>query len=467
MAALQAAVKLVVKTFLEQKHYQDLHDHLSEEWKHCHSLYAVVRLMEAHGVHISPKEEEEYAKLPEDRMIEILVGRMPQQNREQFEHFFLQLSLIASTTSRLRAALESGNDEAVEEVMDSAENVGILQFILKMAVAQAGQEVKSHNKDHMDWLAMCSDRMQPLLQSQATAMAQQKMLVQAKAQLADHHMDANEKSKKALMAFCSGNDSVLVHSVYNGWAEEVRQQKREKEIRKEYEEEIDLAEKRLQDYILAQSKIMKNMINKKFMDSDEALKHFVFEQFIHEVQDKANRLAKDAEMEELNKRMAEFSKEQNAKSKKALSRMCAGTDLGAMTMAFSAWTQFIQDYNKNREFEDAVKREEAKIAEFMKKQNEGAKSVLTRMAGATEHGLMQQCLQGWAEVYQDIKKANELQEMLNSGSGRFKEFSMRNGRSAKKLHGPRCGGNRGGNISRRVSILEERSKSGTYASVCS
>jgi hypothetical protein len=136
-------------------------------------------------------------------------------------------------------------------------------------------------------------------------------------------------------------------------------------------------------------------------------------------------------MDELNARMAEFSKEQNAKSKKALSRMCAGTDLGVMTMAFSAWTQFIQEYNKNREFEDAVKREEAKIAEFMKKQNEGAKSVLTRIAGATEHGLMQQCLQGWIEVFQDVKKANELQEMLNSGSGRFKEFSMRNGKSAK------------------------------------
>jgi hypothetical protein len=430
MAALQAAVKLVVKTFLEQKHYQDLHDNLSEEWKHCHSLYAAVRLMEAHGVHISPKEEEEYAKLPEDRMIEILVGRMPQQNREQFEHFFLQLSLIASTTSRLRAALESGNDQAVEEVMDSAENVGILQFILKMAVAQAGQEVKSHNKDHCDWLAMCSDRMQPLLQSQATAMAQTKMLAQAKAQLADHHMDANEKSKKALMAFCSGNDAVLLHSSFNAWAEESRHAKREKEIREEYAEEIDLAEKRLQDYILAQSKIMKNMIHKKFMDSEENLKHFVFELFQNEVLEKANRLAKESEMDDLNNRMGAFSKEQNAKSKKALSRMCAGTDQAAMVMAFSAWTQFIQEYNKNREFEDAVKREEAKIAEFMKKQNEGAKSVLTRIAGATEHGLMQQCLAGWVEVFQDIKKSNELQEMLNARSDKFKEFGRRNGKNA-------------------------------------
>merc|ERR1719487_3097591 len=104
------------------------------------------------------------AQLPEDRMIDALVMRMPQQSREQFEHFFLQLSLIASTTTRLRSALETGNSDAVEEVLDSAENVGILQFILKMAVAQAGQEVKSHIKDHEDWLAASTDRMAPLLQ---------------------------------------------------------------------------------------------------------------------------------------------------------------------------------------------------------------------------------------------------------------------------------------------------------------
>merc|ERR1719326_1042796 len=166
---LAGAVKIVVKTFLEQSHYQQLHQLLSEEWSHCHSLTAAVRLMEAHGVYVSPEEEGRLSKLPEDRMIDALVMRMPQQSREQFEHFFLQLSLIASTTTRLRSALETGNSDAVEEVLDSAENVGILTFILKMAVAQAGQECKAHNQDHEDWLAVTADRLAPLLQSQANA----------------------------------------------------------------------------------------------------------------------------------------------------------------------------------------------------------------------------------------------------------------------------------------------------------
>merc|ERR1719199_1576331 len=139
--------------------------------------------MEAHGVHITPEREKTIAALPEDRMIDALVMQMPEQSREQFEHFFLQLSLIASTTTRLRAALEIGNDDEVENVMDSAENVGILQFILKMAVAQAGQEVKAHEKDHNDWLAATTDRLTPLLQSQANAVIAQKALVEAKEKL--------------------------------------------------------------------------------------------------------------------------------------------------------------------------------------------------------------------------------------------------------------------------------------------
>merc|ERR1719183_489248 len=197
---LAGAVKIVVRTFLEQKHYQDLHRLLADEWSHCHSLTAAVRLMEAHGVYVTPEEEQRLAQLPEDRMIDALVMRMPEQSREQSEHFFLQLSLIASTTTRLRAALETGNSDGVEEVMDSAENVGILQFILKMAVAQAGQEVKSHLQDHEDWLAVAADRMSPMLQSQANALISQKALEAAKNELGMNQSAANEKSKKVLMS---------------------------------------------------------------------------------------------------------------------------------------------------------------------------------------------------------------------------------------------------------------------------
>merc|ERR1719265_1515574 len=100
-------------------------------------------------------------------------------------------------------------------------------------------------------------------------------------------------------------------------------------------------------------------------------------------------------MKELEARMNSFSKEQAAKSKKVLSRLNAGSDVGLMTLCFTAWVQFMEEYRKNKEFEDAVKAEEKKIVEFMKKQNEGAKSVLTRMSAATDTGLISSCFTAW------------------------------------------------------------------------
>jgi len=427
---LAGAVKLVVKTFLEKKHYQELHALLSEEWSHCHSLTAAVRLMEAHGVYVSPEEEQRLAQLPEDRMIDALVMRMPEQSREQFEHFFLQLSLIASTTTRLRAALETGNESGVEEVMEAAENVGILQFILKMAVAQAGQEVKSHLQDHEDWLAASADRMSPMLQSQANAIISKKALEEAQASLALHQGAANEASKRVLLSMAGGAESVLKELVIHSWFDHIQTLKREAEIRLEYAEEIDAAEKKLQDYILQQTSIMRNMINKKHANAEGGLLGACFQAFVEELTAKNDRLAKEEEMKALEARMAQFSADQSAKSKKVLGRLNAGTDDGLKALCMAAWVQFIAEYNKNREFEDAVKAEEKKIAEFMKKHNEGAKSVLNRMSAGTEAGAIQMCWNAWKEFYEEQKKAFEMEELLAKNGDKFGSFNGRNKASA-------------------------------------
>merc|ERR1711985_25677 len=131
---------------------------------------------------------------------------------------------------------------------------------------------------------------------------------------------------------------------------------------------------------------MRNMINKNSANATTDLLTACFHAFVEELNGKNDRLQKEAEMKELEARMACFSKDQAAKSKKVLSRLNAGSDQGLMTLCFAAWVQFMEEYRKNKEFEDAVKAEEKKIAEFMKKQNEGAKSVLTRMSAATDTG---------------------------------------------------------------------------------
>jgi hypothetical protein len=141
---------------------------------------------------------------------------------------------------------------------------------------------------------------------------------------------------------------------------------------------------------------------------------------------KADRLAKEAEMKELEAKMGKFSADQSAKSKKVMARIGAGGDAGLMSMCLSAWVQFLAEYKKNKDFEDAVKAEEKKIAEFMKKQNEGAKSVLNRMSAGTDSGLVQTCFKGWVEFYIEQKKAIEMEELMHANSAKFGSFAARN-----------------------------------------
>merc|ERR1712185_678028 len=62
----------------------------------------------------------------------------------------------------------------------------------------------------------------------------------------------------------------------------------------------------------------------------------------------------------------------------------------------------------------------------MKKQNEGAKSVLTRMSAATESGLIAEVMKAWIEVFVEYKKAMEMEDLMMQNAGKFGSFAARN-----------------------------------------
>merc|ERR1719428_1000793 len=88
-SGLNSVVQFIVQQFLTDEHYSTLHTTLSTRWEGHQSLTAAVKLMEQYGVTISPAEEKRLYSLDEGAMIEQLVSKMPQQTKEQFEHFFL------------------------------------------------------------------------------------------------------------------------------------------------------------------------------------------------------------------------------------------------------------------------------------------------------------------------------------------------------------------------------------------
>mmetsp|Transcript_72053 Transcript_72053/g.203534 ORF Transcript_72053/g.203534 Transcript_72053/m.203534 type:complete len:526 (-) Transcript_72053:171-1748(-) len=425
-------MKIATQIFLETDHYRKLHRILAEQWSGCHSLTAAMRLMEAHGVKVGPEDERALLQLPEERMIDALVSRMPQQSREQFEHFFLQLSFIASTTTRVRAALELGDPRTVEEALESAENVGVLPFLMKMAVTQAGQEVRAYEGEHDKWLAETETRMSPLLQSQATAVVTQKALAAAKAQMDEYQSDSKEKSKAVLLGMARGNDKAFMSTMYLAWADMTKRAKLENEILQEYgyREKIDLAQKKLFEYRQAQLGNVRAVMAKTALDDDLILLTSCVTAMLDEVEDVKKKRNGSAALSDVEAKLKNFTDSASGNAKKVLARMNAGNEDACKSMAWSSWVAYVEDYKKDKQMNDELKAKEAAIEEFKKKQKGDAQKVLGRMTAASESGLVANMFQLWKELVADLRQGALMEEQLAQKSAQMNKFNSRSKKSA-------------------------------------
>merc|ERR1719313_2657119 len=201
-------------------------------------------------------------------MIETLVSRMPQQTKEQFEHFFLQLQLIVSTATRIRTALEQGTPGVIEEALNDADQTGIMPYILKMSVVQAGSEVVALKQQHDGWATDTEARMSKLLRGADDAMQAQKQLAAAQAQLGHFQGSHKDKAYKAMMGVAGKNDKAMMDAVITNWKAVVDRTKKEAEIRIEYEERIEAAQKRLFDYKQSQKANSKGVLMRQAASGD-------------------------------------------------------------------------------------------------------------------------------------------------------------------------------------------------------
>jgi len=427
---LSSVVQFVVRQFLDDSHYNTLHTTLSTRWEAHQSLTAAVKLMEQYGVHITPEEEQRLYQLDEGSMIESLVSRMPQQTKEQFEHFFLQLQLIVSTATRIRTALEEGTPHVIQEALNDADQTGIMPYILKMSIVQAGSEVIALKGQHETWTTETESRMSKLLRGQDDAMQAQKQLAAAQSQLGHFQGSHKDKAYKAMMGVAGKNDKALMDATITNWKAVIDKAKKEAEIRVEYEERIEAAQKRLFDYKQSQKKNSKGVLLRQAAAGDGALLADVFGFLCKEP------LARKAD-EEAAKKLAEIEAKLNAQgaknkenAKAVLMRNLASGDNMLMDVCIEAWKTWLIDYKKNKESEDAVKDAEAKVAAFMKSKSEGAKGIIDRMNAATDSGLTEHIMSTWVQYRKDEKKAQEMEELLNGANGKFSAFSDRNKQGA-------------------------------------
>jgi len=302
-----------------------------------------------------------------------------------------------------------------------------------MAVTQAGNEVMSKESEHISWLAKTDVTMAPLLRGQADAMISQKALAQARAQLSGTRIDANEKSRKVLLGVISGQSEALKGTMFGVWADHVSKMRKENEIRREYEEQIDSAEKRLFDYREKQLTNVRGVVMRQAAEGDKESLAACFEAIKQEVDEKKFLAENGESLADLELKLKSMAETQSANAKKVLNRMNAGSESSSQGFCFQAWQKFCEDYNKNKEYEDGLKTAEKKVAEFMSKQNDGAKGVLNRMNESNNTGLQFTCLRAWIDWLVEEKKTIEMKEIMENNSSKFASFSGRNKQSADSI----------------------------------
>merc|ERR1711904_721082 len=251
-------------------------------------------------------------------------------------------------------------------------------------------------------------------------------LAAAQAQLGHYQGSQKDKAYKAMMGVAGKNDRAAMDAVITNWKAVIDRIKKEAEIRVEYEERIELAQKRLFDYKQSQKSNSKGVLLRQAAAGDSALIGEVFAYLCKEpMQRKADEEA-ERKMKEIEAKLAAQAGKNKDNAKAVLMRNLASGDNMLMDVCIEAWKSWLVEYKKNKESEDAVKAAEAKVAAFMKGKSEGAKGIIDRMNSATDSGLVEHVISTWVQYRKEEKKAQEMEAMLNGANAKFGSFSERN-----------------------------------------
>jgi len=156
-----------------------------------------------------------------------------------------------------------------------------------------------------------------------------------------------------------------------------------------------------------------------------------FRLWAKEVVDQKEEKAISGQLEATKDRMAALKANQKDNAKKTMARLASGNDESLKTVTFQAWLKEYTDYMKDKDFNDAVREQEERVAHFMKSQNENAKGVLSRVSNSSESGIMKTAMSSWIEWYLDEKQKQEMDDMLNSHGVKMKSLNSNFKETAK------------------------------------
>jgi len=424
--SLDDSVNYLAGALLDDKHYGILHQTLSSKWDRYRSLNTAMKLMEQYGVILTPEEEETLGNMDEADMIDDLVGRMPTQSKEQFQHFFLQLQLIVSTATRVRQALEEGRPDEVEEALNDADATGISQYIMKMAIIQAGSEVVSLQQQHKAFVKDSEGKLGKMVRGQEDALQAKRKLRDAQNQLNFYHSNARGGATKFLLSYNTTTDSVLAKVMFNAWLAALRHQKMERDVFELYRERLMKAEKALSRAQSGHLSNAHNFLSRKFAAMHAALLSECMEAFRKTVERAQAERQHQRELDLIAARLQSFADEAAENAKKVMARMGASSEQGLIAVCFQGWMSCLEESKKEKKLAADEAEGKKRAEELLKTQSLNAKSIMATMAGASDTGLVYGTFNAWKAVRDDATKAAELAKVVESGKSKLAAFAGRN-----------------------------------------
>merc|ERR1719454_1490633 len=229
-----------------------------------------------------------------------------------------------------------------------------------------------------------------------------------------------------MMGVAGKNDRAMMDSFITNWKAVVDRVKKEAEIRVEYEERIEAAQKRLFDWKQSQKSNSKGVLLRQAAAGDGQLIGEVFGYSCGALVERKADEEAARKLAEIEAKLAAQAGKNKDNAKAVLMRNLASGDNMLMDVCIEAWKGWLVEYKKNKESEDAVKAAEAKVAAFMKSKKDGASGIIDKMNSATDSGLVEHVISTWIQFRKDEKKAQEMEAMLNGANAKFGSFSERN-----------------------------------------
>jgi len=429
-----ATVTLQIQQFLDEWHYRIIAN-LAGSWDRPKATVAALGLFELQGVVFEPGEKESLVKLEESEMIRKLLTKFPDDFKRSFEHFALQLQLIVTTATRVRKVVDEGNPDAVQQVMDHTDSSGIISQILKQSIVQAGIEVAAIRNRHTSWTKNTDTRIARLVRSADDAVTAQRQLQAIQQQLNGFGSTQNEKSKRMMAGVASNNDKALVAMIWSAWYGFKEKMKSEKDIRDMFEKEIENLDAKLMEYRQAQLNNVRNVLMRKAAEGDGMLMQQVWKSWADEVQETKREAGSQGAMAAMEAKLQSASAAQTENTKKVMARMSAGSDGALLTLVIGSWKEWLADYKKNKDMEDAVKAQEQAMEEYLKKKKNEAKGVLDRMNSATDSGLVEHVMSTWCQKYREDREAAKMEALMAENEAKFGALNGRQKDNAKGVMG--------------------------------